>query len=537
MLFRSSLATLALFSAAHGLVIRDYQPADHDRFVNFPEAPAHNPGFLYADVDLTGVGWYQQDVRRQYTLVSPRHFVGANHFRPAATGSLMFLSKNGVVKTYAIESTTPILNEDGVATDLFIGTLETEVLPADQVNFQPYLSLAQPQYEGQTLIFTGHRPGANPNHRAGRGVITARTQIGDGSTTGAITGDSFNETEVFTWVYQESGLVLTNTPDDAHVQSGDSGSPSLVNVNNRGALVGTHTALTTVGLDGFRQITSIDTFVPFYVDKLNAIMSADGYHMTRAVPGITQPSAPLSVTPSNPGILRAGYPAIINLDVRNTGVADAANNLKLTQTFPAGSAVAASGDGWVTASTLPVLSVRKGGLDPLTTEPLSVQWTPSGPGSFESIITFSADESPSQSQSLNLEVIESFRSWSKNLTLSGLEDDGDGDGFSNLLEYAFGGNPQSNSVFQEGSSIPLSPGVALAGETIQISFLRRTDAAARALTYTVEGSGDLLPESFAPESIMSTSTGSAAAGFEEVIVTVPAGSSSRFFRVAVELAE
>ena len=149
------LLPLLLLQSTYGLQVRSYSSTLHDRFLAFPSAPAANPDFIYSDVDLTGVGWYiapsntAVERRRQFTLISPKHFVGAYHFRPSANGSLSFLAGDGVVRTYAIESLSTILNSDGEPSDLVLGTLETEVGPNEGINFQPFLSLPEAGYTGQ----------------------------------------------------------------------------------------------------------------------------------------------------------------------------------------------------------------------------------------------------------------------------------------------------------------------------------------------------------------------------------------------------
>ena len=80
-----ALLTLIILSASllntEALVIRGYSSGTHNRFLNFPGSASHNPNFIHAAYDLSGVGWDTADTRSQYTMVSPIHFVGANHAR------------------------------------------------------------------------------------------------------------------------------------------------------------------------------------------------------------------------------------------------------------------------------------------------------------------------------------------------------------------------------------------------------------------------------------------------------------------------
>lgn len=66
---------------------------------------------------------------------------------------------------------------------------------------------------------------------------------------------------------------------------------------------------------------------------------------------------------------------------------------------------------------------------------------------------------------------------------SGFDADPDGDGFSNLLESAFGGNPKASD------SVAFSPALDVLGDKIEISFI--CDSNRPDLTYTVEASDDL----------------------------------------------
>jgi len=67
--------------------------------------------------------------------------------------------------------------------------------------------------------------------------------------------------------------------------------------------------------------------------------------------------------------------------------------------------------------------------------------------------------------------------------ISGSNADPDGDGLSNLLESAFGGNPKALD------SVAISPALDVLGDKIQITFI--CDSNRPDLTYTVEASNDL----------------------------------------------
>jgi hypothetical protein len=515
----------------NALEIRVYKAADHDRFNSFPASPINNNTFIYSETSLSGVGWYlapsntNVERRRQYTMVSPKHFVGANHFRPSTSGSLRFLATDGTVRTYAIKSTQSILNDEGDASDLFIGTLETEIAPTDKIIFQPYLSIpAGADPIGTEFIFMGHNPGNPTELRAGRGVMGAFSDFGDDPVTG---GASINKTRVFVSSYNST----TGNSNDAFVEAGDSGSPCIVPVGTRGAIAGTHTAVATA----LGTTQNFHTYVPFYISELNTIMAGDGYHMTRAVPAIyAQPSTTLSVTPTVPAILRAGYPFTIQLAVQNTGITDNANNIKLSQTLPSDSLDSATGTLWITGDEL---VARRGGLGTGETSTLSVNLTVDQPINFSSIITYSSDEFSEDTETLNLTIIESFRSWASALTDTSTSGDADGDGISNLHEYAFGGDPESNSQTFPETNMPLLPTISQTATTVTINFLRRKDFANRAITYALEESSTLQLNSWDPVTPSSMNTTSVNSNFEKVTANFPATQSANFFRVKITLSE
>ena len=174
---------------------------------------------------------------------------------------------------------------------------------------------------------------------------------------------------------------------------------------------------------------------------------------------------------------------------------------------------------------------------------------PSNPGVFNSEVTFSADEFSESREEVVLNVIESYRvlssliesyrSWSTGLARAATTADSDGDTISNLQEYAFGGNPEISSMIQEGSGEVLLPFLESDSGGRVFTFLRRTDASERALTYVVESSPELSKESW--ETVSGGMTADSPIplgnGFEQVRVAFPDLDDDRFFRLKVSLNE
>jgi len=524
----SFLLFLSIVPTVEALQVRTYSAPQHDRFTSFSTNPAINQSFIHQDVDLTGVGWLVGDsYLRSLTLVSPKFFVGARHFRPAVGRKLRFVAADGTIRTYTIKRYRNILNDDSEATDLSLGELEEIVATTDGVNFQPYLNLpseaAYQAFPYNQLIVLGKRI------RGGNGITNT---IADFFGTPFTSGAGINDTRTLQFVYSDVGGLV----DDAYAELGDSGSPSLVDVNNRGAIVGIHTAV--IGAAG--STTTVDSFVPHppYISQINTIMAAEGYHMTEAI----LESITLTFAPTVPLIIRAGYPASLSFEVSNPSLPNDANNLKLSYSLPVGStADSASGTLWLADIDGVSISARKGGLAASQSTTLSTILNFPSPTSFDLAVQYSADESSAATQQIPIEVIESYLSWSSSLSDTTSSADIDSDGLSNLLEYAFGGDPEVASTTQADGITQLAPKSVPSANSdeYKIQYLRRKDAQQRAIAYVFERSPDLQSTSWIDltSEILETSTTSINDSFELVTVTLDASSEQMFYRMSVTLSE
>jgi len=511
-----------LATPASALVLRVYSPASHDRFTGFPANPSHNGSFIHSGLDLTGVGYHSgsgADTRKQFTLISPKFFVSANHFRPPVGTTVRFVASDNQYVERAISALHTIPNSNGEATDLLLGELSEPVDPASGVQFLPYLNLAtEGAYAGQPLVVLGK------NARGGRGTISPTfIDFGDDPITG---GSGINSTRAMQFTYSTLG----GGNDDAHAEAGDSGSPSLVVSGGRAAIVGTHTAV----LSALGTTTTVDTFVPHYVEELNAVMESDGYHMTDANPA----SVALGLTQELPtGTIRAGYPFTITISVENQDLTNDTNNLRVVQTLPAQAELGlVSGTKWFPETAAGKVTALRGGLGPNTISSFMVDLTLPDPGSFTSALTLSYDEGATVIEHMPFTVIESYRSWSRDLSDGTPEADPDNDNIPNLLEYAFGGNPVEASPEKSPAA-----DYTEAGEQprARITYRRRTDAEVRGLSYIVESGSSLADGSWAnaDSEIAETIVTPEDAGFEIVEVLFAASNDRRFFRLRVDLNE
>ncbi|MCP5538093.1 MAG: hypothetical protein H7A51_17910 [Akkermansiaceae bacterium] len=506
-------ALITLFQAKlEALVIRTYSSSEHDRFLNFPDNPGHNPDFIHANLDLTGVGWYEAGApiqQRGLTMVSPIHFLGANHAQPGIGKVVRFLSTDGQLKSFTVATQTAITNFNGDPYDVLLGTLSNRIEPGDNIAYHPYLNYNNNlSYYGAPLVMLG---------RNGQGARQTVFSIG------YLTAPSINQTRAILSKYFSSG-----GSDDAYFNNGDSGSPSFIAYNGMAAIVGIHSVVATSSY----PYTNYDCFIPHYIDELNAIMETDGYRMTKAIPGSTTLTATRTTTSP---VIRAGHPFTIDFTINNTGNT-LAENIKLTNTFPAGTIVANSnGTDWFDETTAATIKARKASLVKNSPSNYSITLSIPAAGTASHQMGYACDQFSAATENFNITVIESFVSWAANLDDFTSEGDDDNDGIGNLLEYAFGGEPDVASQYHPNTTEPLVPQYA----NSKISYIRRTDASTRALSYQLKTSTTLEGGTWsdAAPMVSQTSVAPMAGDFERVTHTLTASDTERFFRVEVTLSE
>lgn len=525
---RTILAILAITATcAHALVIRGYDPTRHDRFTGFPGAPAPNPGFMHAALNLSGVGWHTNNAARQLTMVSPLHFVGANHYRPGIGATIRFVASDGSVKNYTVASQAAITNDAGIASDLFYGTLTAPIPAADNVAYHPFLNLTHVVRRGRDLV-TELDQAAYQNKSL---IVLGKTARGASETLSSVTdisSASTNSTRVLRWNYSTA----SGSGDDAFLESGDSGSPVFINEGGVAAIIGSN-SLVASSAD---TVYNYSSFIPYYADKLDAAMASQGYHMTRAIPGST--TLTLTHTHSTT-VIRAGHPFTVNLTVNNTGTTRA-DNVKLQNAFPAITTVtSASGAAWFDESNTPFTKARRAALDPAASSDYSITLNIPVPGTVQQQVTYSADQFSATTENFNLDAIESFVSWSASLVDQTENGDDDLDHINNLLEYAFGGDATTLSPFFPGTTTSLLPTLTRSGTTTSMTYIRRTDYVKRALAYNLITSTTLETDSWSSALPMVTQTTATAinSDFELVQVDLSVPATQCFFQVHVTLNE
>jgi hypothetical protein len=492
------------------LEVRAYDPARHDRFVNFPSNLASNPDFYLKDEDWSGFGWSEADTRRHLTLISPKHFVGAAHFRPRVGQQVQFQNRDGVIKSYPIAERHPILNDQSpaLASDLFIGELSEPIPEEDLISVVPIYNLtSEANYVGTEIVISGQRS------RSAQATISRIADFGGES------GSGIRETRGLTFVYTDPGV----GDDDGYVVGGDSGSPSAVRTEEGLALVGTHSAVLETSRFLRTTYTCYDAFVPHYLDRIDAVLEEDGYHAKRL--NTTIPDLGLSLVESaDPAISSQGVS--YTLTVSNSAKGDLAHNLVLSLNCDAGANFSsASGAGWVVENGGSTLRALRGGLASNAGSNLEVILNlpdqPTGAVTFSASLT--VDGGSELVVSERTEVAQSYQSWALGLVEDGPADDPDGDGLSNQLEYALG----RNGGLAEATEVLA---MEQAGNQLQLTYATQPFAEVLGISVILEATSDLLNW----ENVESVSAQSTIGGFQtSEHVSVRPLLEREFFRLRV----
>lgn len=486
--------------------IRTYTASRHDRFTGFPTTPVWNPAAWYDSPRFSGIGWQANYIQKQFALVSPRHAVFATHFLPPIGAVIRFLNRDGMVLERTVSARQSVKNSENKNSDLTLLTLSAPFTEADKVDFFPYLALpSEADYFNTSLVAFGW------NAKAGRGRLTAMDD------------------------YERAGLNLTRLlrfdyriqfggQDDSYLEGNDSGSPTFAMVDGQPALVGTHTAIAY----DTQFKANFDTFVPHYVDELNAFMAADGYQLT--------PSHPSPVTftitaTAEPEVFLQERDALYVFEVTNTSAHDAADvevKLRFGQGGVPGTLAA---PGWtVTTGGTGERILTRAALAAAESATITAGWAqPAGVDFLEVYLDAKADTLAEQSCDFTRLLAVPYEVWAADLTHPAPDDDDDGDGMVNLLEYAHNGTAPSLLRAADGA-------------TATYSFPVRQHAAGLGLTYVVEFSDTLADGSWSDEAPPGTTVTDRAmdpfkVGFSLRRVEFPTDVPRRFCRVRVVLTD
>lgn len=305
-----TFGVVAFLLPLSALQIHQYEKQRHLRFEegSYPDEPAVNAGLWAAEQVLHGVGWSVADNRKSFALISPRHFVGANHFRPAAGSHIRFLSLDGRLHTYTCEKFYNIKNARGENTDLFIGELSEAIPASHKIPFYPVLDIAESGLIGRDIVVYGS---GQSGPRIGQGRIA---RFGDSFGVSLI-GSPLNDTRNYSFDYVQSAA----SPDDSYGEVGDSGSPSFIVADGMLTVAGIHSAILQTNLPGSGAITTTyDSFILHYRDQINEHLAHTGHRLILA-PVEERDLRITSVHLTSSGILlHVHNPAQIPYDVQRT---------------------------------------------------------------------------------------------------------------------------------------------------------------------------------------------------------------------------
>ena len=189
------------------------------------------------------------------------------------------------------------------------------------------------------------------------------------------------------------------------------------------------------------------------------------------------------------------------MTVTNPALLDSAHNLVIEVPVPSGTSFAsASGAGWVATEAGGVVTARLGSLGAGADAVLTLSYTVSGEpsGAITHAVSLRADESATVSSSENTDVYVSFSAFADGLADPSPGADEDNDGFTNLFEYAFGGDGgDASAVSIEGRAPGATFEIAEDG-TVGFRYLRRTFVPESELEVVLEESTDLDPDMWFP---------------------------------------
>ncbi|MFM7133180.1 MAG: dockerin type I domain-containing protein [Planctomycetota bacterium] len=229
--------------------------------------------FMGEAYDWSGVG--RSSNGAWVTMISPTHFVSANHYHPNAGDTITFFEGNsalGPSHAYTVAAFGYDTTYGGQSSDLWLGRLTAPLSPKHRIATYPVLALGGDAAYLDSFILAYGAPNRVGTSRLG--AIVDDFEIGRTRT-------------MRFWFHAAEG---TGTgASDCHLIGGDSGGPSFALVGGRLALVGVH--FTTNDTNGvpdpedswpFGYGWSGDSFVPFYIDQLDANMGAERVRVVRS---------------------------------------------------------------------------------------------------------------------------------------------------------------------------------------------------------------------------------------------------------------
>ena len=245
--------------ASADLTVRVYDPLNpgvYDRFIN-------SNNLIGTPYDWSGVG--RTSGGQWATMVSANYFISATHAAPAIGQTITFYGNNNLAGPQQVVTITG--GQQILGTDLWLGTgIGTAT------NFATYSIAAPGDLTGSTVFMVGV---GGSGMRLGRNTVEGYLSGFSHPKLGA----SVTDTVIYDYDEPVGGV----GPDEAKVESGDSGAPTFVIVNNKPVLLGIHWFQYSGGDFTNASSGSGDSLVPQYVSAINLSMGVQQLVIT-AVP-------------------------------------------------------------------------------------------------------------------------------------------------------------------------------------------------------------------------------------------------------------
>lgn len=484
---------------AGALGLRAYDATSHDRFVNFPSDLDINTGHIFNTVDLTGIGFRTNvDPTRQAALVGRQHVLFATHYRDQLnSATLSFVNADNQIITRTCGAQT-IIYDGGVPTDLVLVQLNAPMDSDTGISVLPYYDEAS--IDNTNLGVTGKLNGVDSSLQ--------KPLLGKAS----VAADNINlqflqtvggqniVTKAYRFDYDDAPRPISRADDsDCFLESGDSGSPTFVQVGSVAALIGVHSAIDDSSAP---DIINYDTHVYDYITELDAVLNPLGYRMRpHSIPTTTLGGSGSFTTVGPRKAEALDYEYVIE----NSG-SEVAGNAEVQFLFASGEGPdSISATGWVSYGSGDNWTLRRATFNASASSTIQVSWTAApSTDNLAFTVTRRSDASGEVVDNESLALADSYADWSSALSLKGFGDDGDGDAVVNLIEYGLGGDPAlSSRRFLDGG--PLLPTIETNATTVTLSHPERSDKAERGLSYALEFSTDLAAwSSTAPAGFSST---------------------------------
>ena len=254
----------ALLAAAPSLALQ-IQTLDLKRHYRFYEGG--DKSFVGDPYSWSGVA-RTVDVGKWGAMVSPSYFISANHFHPANGETFRFYHTNNTNDSY--EERTVLSGQHIADSDIWLGKLSAPV--SDAVAKYPVLLLpSENSYVNRKIHFFG-RP--TDNNQATNSQTRMHMGFSKLVSTTTVIGRQYY------WYRTD----LPYGGDTAlQAEGGDSGGSSYIVFNGVPTLLGTHYSYW------------YSTFIPYYINDINAAMSGSGEQLT-VLDLNTTPAAPQNFT-------------------------------------------------------------------------------------------------------------------------------------------------------------------------------------------------------------------------------------------------